>query len=111
VFTSWTDAPISWPRALPVGEKGHPGLLVDDELARAVRTESAVAVMHWWGVGVGVVWRWRKALGVGLMDSPGTRRLIHATARKGGRATHAAAEAERKQLGTRPPPGAVDRRR
>jgi hypothetical protein len=34
VVTGWTDAPISWPRALPVGERGHPGILVDEELAR-----------------------------------------------------------------------------
>src|SRR5271167_1560045 len=62
--TGWTDAPISWPRCLPVGSTGHPGLLVDDELARAVRMESAAAIRHWWGVSVCVVWRWRKALGV-----------------------------------------------
>jgi hypothetical protein len=47
--TGWTDAPISWPRCLPVGERGHPSLLVDDELARAVRTEAAAAVMFWHG--------------------------------------------------------------
>jgi hypothetical protein len=39
--TAWTDARISWPRAIPVGERGHPSILVDDELARAVRTEAA----------------------------------------------------------------------
>src|ERR1700722_5243565 len=72
VVTGWTDAPISWPRALPVGEKGHPSLLGDEEPPPAVRLESAAAVMHWWGVSAGVVWRWRRALGVGLMDSPGT---------------------------------------
>jgi hypothetical protein len=32
--------------------------------ARAVRLESAAAIRHWWGVSVGVVWRWRKALGL-----------------------------------------------
>jgi hypothetical protein len=30
----------------PVG-KSHPSLLLNDELARAVRTEAAAAVMHW----------------------------------------------------------------
>jgi hypothetical protein len=44
VITSWTDAKISWPRCLPVASKGHPSLLLDDELARAVRTEAAAAV-------------------------------------------------------------------
>jgi hypothetical protein len=47
VITSWTDARISWPRCRrPVG-KSHPSLLLDDELARAVRTEAAAAVIHW----------------------------------------------------------------
>jgi hypothetical protein len=32
-------------------------LLLDDELARAVRTEAAAAVCYHWGVTVGVVWR------------------------------------------------------
>ena len=110
VITSWTDARISWPRCLPVGRKGHPSLLVDDELARAIRTESGAAIHFWWGVSVGVVWRWRKALGVGLMDSDGTRRLIRLNALKGGAVLREAAEAERKRLGT-PAPGTVDRRR
>ena len=35
VVTSWTDAPISWPRCLPVGRKGHPSLLLNEALARA----------------------------------------------------------------------------
>jgi hypothetical protein len=60
----WTDARIAWPRCLPVNSKGHPSLLLDDELARAVRTEAAAAVCYWWGVSQGVVQRWRKALGV-----------------------------------------------
>jgi hypothetical protein len=29
--------------------KGHPALLLDDELARAVRTEAKAAVGFWWG--------------------------------------------------------------
>jgi hypothetical protein len=51
VVTSWTDPPISWPRCKRTAGKGHPSLLVDEELARAIKTESAAAVMHWWGVG------------------------------------------------------------
>ncbi len=97
VVTGWTDAPISWPRCLPVGGKGHPSLLVDDELARALRLESAAAVGHWWGMSPGVVSRWRKAAGVG-MDNPGSRRLIRAAALKGGRALHAAAAARRRRF-------------
>jgi hypothetical protein len=44
VITSWTDARISWPRCRPPEGKSHPSLLVEDELARAVRTEAAAAV-------------------------------------------------------------------
>jgi len=47
-ITTWTDAPISWPRCQPVGQRGGCGLLLEEELARAVRSESALAVMHWW---------------------------------------------------------------
>jgi hypothetical protein len=50
IITSWTDAPISWPRCRAIDSSGPgSGLLVDEELARAVRHESATAVMHWWG--------------------------------------------------------------
>ena len=42
--------------------------------------------MHWWGVGVRVVWQWRKALGVGRTDNEGTHRLIQGSAEKGAEA-------------------------
>ena len=35
-----------------------------------------------------LVWRWRKALGVGRADPPGSKRLIQATAEAGGAAMH-----------------------
>jgi hypothetical protein len=41
VVTGWTDGLTSWPRGLPLGERGHPSILVNEELARAVRLESA----------------------------------------------------------------------
>jgi hypothetical protein len=66
--------------------RSHPSLLVDDELARAIRHESAAAIRFWWGVSVGVVWRWRKALGVGRMDNEGSARLMRAAAQMGGEA-------------------------
>jgi hypothetical protein len=50
---------------------------------RAVRSESAAAVMRCWGVGVKALWDWRRALGVGRMDSEGNRRLIQAASAAG----------------------------
>jgi hypothetical protein len=73
----WTAARIPWPlcRAFEVRGGGH-GLLVDEELARAIRQESAAAIKYWWGVGAKAVNNWRKAFGVGRTDNPGTHRLI-----------------------------------
>jgi hypothetical protein len=83
VVTAWTDAPISWPRGLPVGERGHPSLVVNEELARAIRSESSAAVRYWWGMSMGVVNRWRKALGVTRTNNSGNQRLIRAASAKG----------------------------
>src|SRR5262245_16611373 len=64
IVTGWSASRIPWPRCRALGTHGGgSGLLVDEELARAVRTESAAAVIFWFGVTAGVVWRWRKALG------------------------------------------------
>src|SRR5262245_21658146 len=104
--TSWTSVSIPWPRCCRPGTHGGgSGLLVTEELARAVRTESAAAVCHWWGVTPGVVWRWRKALGVGPMDSPGTRQARQAAAVRGGRAVRDQAIRRRRALGLRVPVG------
>jgi hypothetical protein len=47
VGTGWTDARIPWPRCRSLDSAGGgSGLLVDEELARAVRRESAVAIMY-----------------------------------------------------------------
>jgi hypothetical protein len=49
VVTSRTDAPILWPRCRILdGPGGGSGLLVEEELARAVCHESAAAVSYWW---------------------------------------------------------------
>jgi hypothetical protein len=83
VITSWTDAIISWPRCLPVASKGHPSLLLDAELARAVRTEAAAAVIHWWGVSPGVLQRWRKFLGVTRTNNLRSHELQRQSAQAG----------------------------
>jgi hypothetical protein len=48
---------------LPKGGR-RPALVLDGDLATAVKRESAEAVMHFWGVKANTVWQWRKALGV-----------------------------------------------
>ena len=84
VVTGWTDAPVSWPRCRPLAvPRSHPSLLVDGELARAVRHESAAALRRWWGVSDGVVHRWRKAFGVSRTNCPGSQRLIRDASEQG----------------------------
>jgi hypothetical protein len=43
-------------------------------VARAVRSESSLAIQHWWGVNFRTVWCWRQALGVPPYNE-GTTRL------------------------------------
>jgi len=87
VVTSWTDARIPWPRCRALDARGGgSGLLLDEELARAVRCESASAIAYWWRVHEGVVWRWRKALGVTRTNNEGSRLLNQAAAEAGGKA-------------------------
>lgn len=67
-----TDAPIPWPytryRGGAVPPCYRPILILCGDLERAVRTESSTAIMHYWGVGKRIVWKWRKALGVQVMN-------------------------------------------
>jgi hypothetical protein len=55
VVTSWRDARFSWPMCALPDVGGFPSPLVDEELARAIRTESALALQYWWNAGVGLV--------------------------------------------------------
>ncbi len=101
VVTNWTSARIPWPRCrLLEGKGGGSGLLVDEELARAVRRESGVALMYWFGVGHGSVTNWRKALGV-PPNNEGSSRLRTQLNRELGAA----------QRGVRWPPERVERQR
>ena len=73
VVTSWTDGRIPWPRCRALDNPiGGSGLLVDEELARVVQSESASAIKHWWGVSAKAVWNWRKALGVTHFGTTGS---------------------------------------
>ena len=79
-------------------------MLVTEELARAVRTESAAAVCYWWGVTPGVVWRWRKALGVTRWGTEGSQRLRQELSERGADATRGrrpSPETLRKRVQTR----------
>jgi hypothetical protein len=103
VITSWTDALVSWPRCKPREDRCRPSLLLDGELARAVRTEAAAAVCYWWGLSHGVVNRWRKFLDVDRVNNPGTHKLVKASAQAGAEVikskvwTDAEREAKREQ--------------
>jgi hypothetical protein len=75
VITRWTDARIPWPRCTVPRRGGGSGLLIDEELARAIRTESAEAIKYWFGIGTHGVWNWRKAFEVKHWGTPGSQRL------------------------------------
>jgi hypothetical protein len=77
VILGMSDAPISWPRCRPLEPpRMGTGLLIEDELERAVRNEAAMAVAYWWGVHESTVLNWRKALGVNRKNNEGTHRLV-----------------------------------
>jgi hypothetical protein len=101
IVTGWSDGRISWPRCrLPGTHGGGSGLLVDEELARAVRLESSLAIQHWWGVSGAAVWHWRQALGVEPLNE-GSARLRGQMNRELGDG----------QRGKKLPPDQVERRR
>jgi hypothetical protein len=84
--TGWTDAPLAWPLGVREGKGrvGRPALVVTPSLVKAIRTESGVALKHWFGVRTTLVWRWRKWLGVeGHTRAPGSRRLQHEVSERG----------------------------
>jgi hypothetical protein len=48
IVTGLSAGHIPWPMCKPIG-RARPGLLVEEEVARALRCESSLAVQHWWG--------------------------------------------------------------
>ena len=74
--TTFTDAPISWPRCPILGQQGGSGLLMTEELKSAVLRESSIAIKHWWAVSVATVWAWRKAFGVEQWETEGSKLLL-----------------------------------
>jgi hypothetical protein len=84
IITAWSDGRIPWPRCKVPGRRGGSGLLVEEELARAVRCESARALCYGWGITTETAWRWRQALGVARLNE-GSRLLLAQTAAERGR--------------------------
>lgn len=77
VITGWTDAHLPWPRCRALHHRGGSGLLITDELRRAIVSESAAALKHWFCIGTKAAWNWRRAFGVGgRMTTPGSRELL-----------------------------------
>jgi hypothetical protein len=70
----FSDGPISWPM-----KWGTRSIILCGELIKAVKLESATAIMRNWGVSNHTVQKWRRALEVETYN-PGTRWLQHMTA-------------------------------
>jgi hypothetical protein len=102
VVTAWMDARIPWPRCRTLHQHGGSGLLVTDELKRAILSESAAALKHWFGVSTKAVWNWRRAFGVGRFGTPGSRMVRIELNRelaadlRGGKLSEAACERRRR---------------
>lgn len=87
VVTGWSAARIAWPRCRSLEQCGGSGLLIDDELRRAILTESAEALKFRFGVGTNAAWRWRRAFGVTQFGTPGSKALHNAASQRGADAT------------------------
>lgn len=68
----WSNGRIPWPRRKKTGKHS---LILCGDLVRAVRTESALAVEYWFGVGATTIAKWRIALGVTAQNNTGTKSL------------------------------------
>jgi hypothetical protein len=111
----FTDAPIPWPVVRRQRSLGGHGLLVNRTMLRAIRFESASALMHHFGVGSHAVWNWRwKFLEDAARFATRGSRVLHKRASRAGAEaiktkewTDAELEAKAaaaKRIGLRPPP-------
>jgi hypothetical protein len=86
VVTGFHDGRIVWPRVRARERRGGSGLWVNQEMVRAIRTESAAALIYWFGVSSKVVWNWRKTFGVkGKFGTPGSDRAHQVASLEGAR--------------------------
>ena len=73
VVRGWSQGRITWPWYRVT----MPALILCGDLERAVRVESAQAIIHWWGISSATVTAWRKFLHV-RPTNPGGLRLMRA---------------------------------
>ena len=87
IVTSFHDGRIVWPRVRALERRGGSGLLVNDEMVKAIRTESAAAMAYWFGVSNKTVCFWRRAFEVkGKFGTPGSEKAHLKASRKGAKA-------------------------
>src|SRR5262245_24334996 len=85
--TSWTDAPIPWPRGVQVGKRGAGSVIVTEEFVRAVRQESAAAVCWHWNLDGKTVAQYRRAFGATRTSNPRSHELMRSNGVKGAQVT------------------------
>jgi hypothetical protein len=74
-----SDGRIQWPIGYGPGGRS---LVLYRDLARAVKRETAAAVMHWFGVGPCTVWKWRLAMGVRSTEGDQRLKITNGTRNK-----------------------------
>ena len=94
---------ISWPRCRDIARwsRGPSGHWLSGDLEKAVRGESAAAVMFWWRLSAATVRKLRAALGVTRTNNEGTQRLVWHDAIRGAEAVKARAWTEEERAARR----------
>lgn len=87
VVTGFHDGRILWPRVRALEQRGGSGLWVNEDMVRAIRTESASALMSYFKISSKTVWNWRKKFDVsGTATTPGSRRAHRVACQAGAEA-------------------------